>query len=194
MITGLPSKSVVREKVTSELKEMVYLTAYLFVVFAALTFYKSATLEARGIHWVPWGFAIIKALISAKFILIGRALHLGERYRTKPLIWQTLHKSIAFLILVAGLTVIEEAITRVIHGKGLSQSIAEIGGGTHEQMIATLLIMFLVFLPLFAFGALSEVMSEKALFRTFFVKRLEFEVADRGMQQQGDQGIELGRV
>jgi hypothetical protein len=39
-----------------------------------------------------------------------------------------------------------------------------------EQVVATLVIMFLVFLPLFAFGALSEVMGEKALFRTFFVK------------------------
>jgi hypothetical protein len=184
----------VQEKVTSELKEMLYLTAYLFVVFAALTFYKSASLEARGIHWVPWGFVIIKALVSAKFILIGRALHLGERYRTKPLIWQTLHKSIAFLILVAGLTVIEEAITGFIHGRELAQSIAEVGGGTHEQMIATLVIMFLVFLPLFAFGALSDVMGERALFRAFFVERLKFEVAGRQMQHQDDEAVGLPRV
>jgi hypothetical protein len=181
-MSKLPSRSAVQEKVTSELKELFYITAYLFVAFAALTFYKSAALEARGIHWLPWGFAFIKALISAKFILIGRALHFGERYRTRPLIWQTLHKSVAFLILVAGLTVIEEAIVGAVHGKGLAQSIAEVGGGTHEQMIATLVIVFLLFLPLFAFGALSEVMGDKALFRTFFVKRLEFEVADRPMQ------------
>ena len=60
---------------------------------------------------------------------------------------------------------------------------AEIGGGTPEQVVATLVIMFLVFLPLFAFGALGEVMGEKALFRTFFVERLEFEVGNR--QGQG---------
>lgn len=131
---------------------------------------------------MPWGFAIIKALVSAKFILIGRALHFGEGHRTKPLIWQTLHKSVAFLILVAGLTVIEEAIVGFIHGKALWESIAEVGGGTPEQMIATAVIIFLVFLPLFAFGALGEVMGEKALFRTFFVERLEFEVADRRTQ------------
>jgi len=32
-----------------------------------------------------------------------------------------------------------------------------------------------VFVPLFAFGALSEVMEEKALVRTFFVERTKFE-------------------
>ena len=179
MGTGISSKATVRERAESELKDFFFITAYLFVVFSALTFFKSAILEAEGVRWVPWGFAIIKAAVSAKFVLIGRALHIGEVHRTKPLIWQTLHKSIAFLILVAGLTVIEEAILGFIHGQTLWESMAEIGGGTPQQVIATLVIMFLVFLPLFAFGALSEVMGEKALFRTFFVERLEFEVANR---------------
>jgi len=141
-----------------------------------LAFYKSAILEAESIHWVPWGFAAIKSALAAKFILIGRALHIGEGHRTKPVIWQTLHKSIGFLIVVAGLTVIEEAIVGLIHGRTFLQSMAEVGGGTPEQMIATALILFLVFVPMFAFGALSEVMGEKALSRTFFKERLEFEV------------------
>ena len=51
---------------------------------------------------------------------------------------------------------------------------AEVGGGTTEEMIATALVMFLVFLPLFAYGALVEVIGEKSLFRTLFVERLEF--------------------
>jgi hypothetical protein len=108
--------------------------------------------------------------------MIGRALHIAEGHRTKPLIWQIVHKSIAFLILVAGFTVIEEGIVGFIHGKTFSESMSEVGGGTSEGMIATAAIMFLVFLPLFAYGALSEVIGDKALFRTLFVKRLEFEV------------------
>lgn len=185
MNTQMPSKATIRERAQSELKEFFFITAYLFVAFVALTFYKSAVLEAQGVHWVPWGFAIIKAAIAAKFILIGRALHIGEGHRTKPLIWQTLHKSIAFLILVAGLTVIEEAIVGFIHGQSFWRAMTEVGGGTPEQMIATAVIMFLIFLPLFAFGALGEVMQDKALFRTFFVERLEFEVVNRQGQEQG---------
>jgi len=172
----MPTKAQVRDRARSEFREFVLFAAYLFVVFSVLAFYKSAILEAESIHWVPWGFAAIKSALAAKFILIGRALHIGEGHRTKPLIWQTLHKSIGFLIVVAGLTVVEEAIVGLIHGRTFLQSMAEVGGGTPEQMIATALILFLVFVPMFAFGALSEVMGEKALSRTFFKERLEFEV------------------
>jgi hypothetical protein len=42
------SKPAFRERAVSELKELVYITAYLFVVFSALTFYKSAILPLRG--------------------------------------------------------------------------------------------------------------------------------------------------
>ena len=73
--------------------------------------------------------------------------------------------------------VIEDAaIGMAIHGKTFAQSTADLGGGTLRQMIATEFIVFLVFIPLFAFGALSEVMEDKALVRTFFVERLKFEV------------------
>jgi hypothetical protein len=178
-VSASSPKPALRERAKSELKELFCITAYLFVVFSALTFYKSAILEAQGVEWLPWGFALIKALILAKFILIGGALHIGEGHRTKPLIWQIVHKSIAFLILVFGFTVIEETIVGFIHGKTFWESMAEVGGGTTEEMIATAIIMFLVFLPLFAYRALSEVLGDRALFRTLFEERLEFEVAPR---------------
>lgn len=165
------SKPALRERAKNELKELFYITAYLFVVFSALTFYKSAILEAQGVEWLPWGFALIKSLILAKFILIGGALHIGEGRRSKRLIWQIVHKSIAFLILVAGFTVIEEAIVGLFHGKTFRESMAEVGGGTTEEMIATAIIMFLVFLPLFAYRALSELLGEKVLFRILFEAR-----------------------
>lgn len=173
----LPSKAAIAERAETEAKELFFLTLYLFIVFGALVFLKSAIMEADGVHWGYWGFAAIKAILIAKFILIGRALHIGEGMRTRPLIWQTLHKAIAFTIFVAILSVIEDAVIGMgVHGKTFSQSIADLGGGTVKQMIATEFIVFLVFVPLFAFGALSEVMEDKALVRTFFVERQRFEV------------------
>ncbi len=179
MTNAMPSKPALKEKFGTELKEFFWITAYLFVSFSALTFYKSAMLQEQGIHWLPWGFAIVKAAISAKIILIGRALHIGEGHRTTPLIWQTLHKTVAFLILVAGFTVIEEAIVGHIHGQTFWQSMNDIGGGTTEGMIATAVIMFLIFIPIFALGALGEVVGDKLLMRTFFVERLQFEPVHR---------------
>ena len=68
----------------------------------------------------------------------------------------------------------DAAIGMGVHGKTFSQSIADLGGGTVKEMIATEFIVFLVFVPLFAFGALSEAMEDKALVRAFFVERVKF--------------------
>ena len=183
MKAKLPSKAAVRERAEHEMKEYAVITAYLFIVFAALSYFKFAVLKAQGVEWAPWVFALVKAAIAAKFILIGRALHIGEGQRNKPLIWATLYKSLSFLLFVAILTLIEEVLVGLFHERSFRQSVAEIGGGTPEQLIATTLIVFLVFLPMFAFRTLGEVMGEGALARAFFVERMEFQPVKHPVRQ-----------
>ena len=69
---------------------------------------KTAVLHTRGIEFAPWEIAIVKALLLAKFMLLGRALKIGERDNTRPLIWPTLRRALAFLVLLVALTTIEE--------------------------------------------------------------------------------------
>ena len=126
----------------------------------------------------------MKAAVTAKFVLIARAMHLGERFRSKPLIWEAAYRSLVFVLVVVVLTVVEEAIVGAIHGRPMLDSISEIGGGTLMMFIATAVILFLVFLPLSAFYALSEVVGEKALFRLFFVERRSFEAAGRAPERK----------
>jgi hypothetical protein len=182
MTTNMPSKTGVRAKAANELKDLIILTAYLYVMFAALIFYKSAVLRGAGIGWMPWGSAAVKAVLVAKFVLVGSALRIGERHKTKPLIWPTLHKSVVFLAVVLILTIIEEAVVGLFHGRTVWDSISDIGGGTPEQLVATLVIVFFIFFPYFAIGSLGEVMGEKTLFRLFFVKRQEFRAVNRSGQ------------
>jgi hypothetical protein len=165
----------VRAKVIGEMEELAIVTCYLFIVFAVLLYFKSAILKSQGIHWIPWSFAAVKAIIIAKFILIGRAVHFAERHQTKPLIWETVYKSLAFVVLVSALTVIEETVVGFIHGRTIGASLAAIGGGTPTQIIATAMVLFLIFLPFFGLLALGDVMGIKTLFRLFFVERRAFE-------------------
>ena len=59
------------------------LTAYLYVTLGAVIAMKTAVLHTRGIEFAPWGIAIVKALLLAKFMLLGRALKIGERDNTR---------------------------------------------------------------------------------------------------------------
>jgi len=166
-----PSKASLREKAIEELTEFVVLTAYLYVCFAALIYFKAAVLNAQGIAYAPLGLAIIKAALCAKFVLVGRAFHMGERFDHLPLVIPTLHKSFVFLLLLVVLTFIEEIIVGAIHGRTLQESVAGIAGGTLHQMAATILIMLLILIPFFAFRSLGNIVGDKILVRLFFERR-----------------------
>ena len=165
------SNAFISERLTSELREFAFVAIYLYIYFTALAYLKASILKAEGIDFAPFAFAAIKALICAKFILVGRMLHIGERLRTLPLIWPTLYKSFSFLILLLILNAIEEVVVGVIHHRSIADSIASIGGGTVDQLIATSFIGVLVLAPFFAFRSLGEVVGERNLVSIFFTHR-----------------------
>ena len=84
----IESKASFREKAGEELREFIILTAYLYVCFAAVLYFKAAVLRALGIAYAPLGLAIIKAAICAKFMLMGRVFHLGDRFKSFHLSFQ----------------------------------------------------------------------------------------------------------
>jgi hypothetical protein len=70
---------------------------------------KAAVLHTQGIDFTPWGIAVVKAAVLAKFMMLGGAMKIGERKTTSPLIWPTLRRAFAFLMLLIIPTIIEEA-------------------------------------------------------------------------------------
>src|ERR1700676_3802997 len=123
--SSVRSKASFREKAGEELKEFIVLTAYLYVCFAALIYLKAAILQAQGVAYAHLGLALIKAALCAKFMLVGRVFHFGERFKAHPLIVPTLHRSFVFLLLLAALTIIEEIVVGAMHGRMVMDSISE---------------------------------------------------------------------
>lgn len=168
---SVAAKVSVRDRVVGELTEFAIIAAYLYVFLAALIYLKAAILHAHDIPFATFGFAAAKALICAKFMLVGRALHLGERFNALPLIWPTLYKSFVFLVLLLILNALEEVIVGLIHHRAAMDSLAEFGGGTLDQLTASCVIVLLVLIPFFAFRSLGEVVGERNLVRVFFLQR-----------------------
>ena len=169
--SGEESKASFREKINEELIEFAILTVYLYVCFAAVIYFKAAVLQAQGIAYDHLGLALIKAALCAKFMLVGRAVRIGERFRNLPLIVPTLHKSFVFLLLLVVLTLIEEIVVGAIHGETIMHSVSGIAGGTLHQLVATILIIFLILTPYFAFRSLGQIVGDKILVRLFFERR-----------------------
>lgn len=170
MATETTAKATLHHGAMHEFKEFAVLAVYLYITIGAVILLKTAVLHSQGIEFAPWGIAIAKAAILAKFMLIGDALKLGERFSTRPLIWPTLHKALAFLVLLLVLDIIEEAIVGLIHGRSVTASLDELFGLRLEETLADILIMLMVLIPYFAFRVLGEALGQGRLPRMFFCR------------------------
>jgi hypothetical protein len=77
--TAKVQKPTLAQRARHELAEYLTNSAYLFVCFGALLFYKSAILRSDGVEFAAFGLALVKALILGKFILVLQAIKVGER-------------------------------------------------------------------------------------------------------------------
>jgi len=165
------TKAPLRERAVSELKELTILTVYFFIVIATVNLMKAAVLFTHGIDVAYWGVAVVKAALLAKFVALGRAMKLGEHNKTSPLIWPTLHKAVAFLLLLVVLAVIEEVVVGLFKHKPMSDSLAELFGPRLVETLAGIFILLLVLIPYFAFEVLADTLGEHRLVRMFLVDR-----------------------
>ena len=165
------AKAPLHQRAMHELKEVVFITLYLYVTFGAVILMKTAVLHTQGVEFTPWGIAIVKAVVLAKFMLLGEAMRIGGRSTTGPLIWPTLKKAFGLLVLLIIMTIIEEAVVGLVHHRSIPASLGELFGPRMEETLAGYLIMLMVLLPYCAFRVLEEALGEGRLARMFFVGR-----------------------
>ena len=164
------------EKVDWKRKLFLEMTAYwinvlyLTLLFAVFTSYKRLILADYDIGYSNWGISFIKALVLAKVIMIGSLVHVGKRLETKPLILPTLFQSVLFTGWVTLFAVIESTVRGLFEGHGLAGALDHLlREGTHE-FVAKCLVVFVAFIPFFAFKELGRVLGKGVIWQLFFRK------------------------
>jgi hypothetical protein len=171
VMTETTAKAPLHQRAVHELKELLFITLYLYIALGAVILMKTAVLHTQGIEFTPWGVAIVKAVVLAKFMLIGEAVKIGGRTGTGPLIWPTLRKAFGLLALLIIMTIIEEAVVGLFHHRSIAASLGELFGSRLGETFAGYLIMLLVLLPYCAFRVLEEALGEGRVTRMFLVGR-----------------------
>jgi hypothetical protein len=118
-----------------------------------------------------FGYAIVKALLLAKFILLGHMLHIGERLRGRPLFYSSLYQALALCLLLIVLLGLEEGVVALVQGQTIRASIGAVLGSSRHLILAQGLLMFLLLLPYVAFLQLNEALGAGNLKRLFFASR-----------------------
>ena len=171
MTTGTTAKPSLHQRAKSELKEFVVIAIYLYVTLGAIMLMKTAVLHSHGVEFSPLGIAAVKSAVLAKFMLIGKAMKIGEGANDKPLIWPTLYRAVAFLLLLIVMTLLEEAIVGLFHHRSIAESLGDLVGIHLQETLAGYVLTLLVLIPFFAFRVLDEALGEGTLARMFFVER-----------------------
>ena len=159
-------RATLKRKVIHEFEDFAVLFLYLAFFFCALAIYSMLLLNEFHVSYFVLGFALIKALVIAKVILIGEHMHLGRKHEAKPLFFSALHKAFLFTLLVFGFHVIEEVTKQLLHG-GQKMG-AAFHGMRIEDLLSRTVLVFCTFIPLFAFRELRRVMGEGRFLDLFF--------------------------
>lgn len=163
-------KAGMKEKVELELIKYWVTFLYLTVFFGAFAWYRRLILAEYGISYLHYGVAVIEALVLAKVILIGDAMHLGRRLEEKPLIIPTLYKTVVFSVFVGVFGILEHTLGALIHGKGLAGGFEEIESEGIYALLARCLVTFIAFIPFFGFREIGRLLGEGSIRRLFFQK------------------------
>ena len=127
-----------------------------------LSLHKALVLNEESLIYHQ-GFALINALALAKVVLVAEFFHVGDKFKDRPLIYPIMFKSAVFAVILMCFHLIEETLIGILHGKMLSQSIPNIGGGTLQGILMVGIIMFVVLMPFFAFRELGRAIGTEQL-------------------------------
>ena len=159
------------QKVAHELKLVGAIAVYVYLTLTGLEIYKGLMIPGYAISDFQLGYNTIEALVLAKVILIGDLLHIGEKFKERPLIVPTLFKALAFGLFVMAFSSAEFLVKGLIHGADLAAAWQDLLVKQRGERLAQASFMFISFIPFFAIWETARALGEQRLVTMFFSRR-----------------------
>jgi hypothetical protein len=166
------AKPSLRYRIKDEFIQASLLALYFAAWFCAVAFFSFALLREAAIPITPFGLAIIKAGLCAKFMMIGKAIFPlrvdPDRGLVKSLFWH----SLAYLGVVIALSFAEAGIDGLFHGKSFFESVSSFGHGDPIYIAALSLMYWLIIWPYLIVLGLNQSMGNKAVHTILFGSKI----------------------
>ena len=141
------AKPSLRYRIKDELIQASLLALYFAAWFCAIAFFSFALLREAAIPITPFGLAIIKAALCAKFMMIGKAIFPLKVDANRGLIKSIFWHSIVYLLIVIALSFLESGIDGLLHGKSFIESVSSFGHGDPIYIAALSIMYWLILWP-----------------------------------------------
>ena len=171
MANNIPNQAShhgLKEKLKEEAKKAFALTLYFGAWFCAITFFAATALEERPIPLSIFGFALIKAGISAKFMLIAQAAYPMKVNKDHGIVNTLLFESIVYLLFVIALNFLEAGVDGLIHGKAFISSMTAFGNGEPLRIFAMSILYWLIVWPYLIFMGVNQALGNTATLAILF--------------------------
>jgi hypothetical protein len=163
-----PNHLSLKDKLKEEAKKAFALTLYFGAWFCAIAFVAATALEERPIPLSIFGFALIKAGISAKFMLIAQAAYPLKVNKEHGIVNSLLFESFVYLIFVLALNFLEAGIDGLFHGKAFLASMAAFGNGEPLRIFAMSILYWLIVWPYLIFMGVNQALGNTATLAILF--------------------------
>jgi hypothetical protein len=166
--TATEVKEGLRYRIKDEFVQATLLALYFAAWFCAIAFFSFALLREAAIQITPFGLAIIKAGLCAKFMMIGKAIYPLKVDTRRGLIKSIFWHSIAYLGIVLALSFAEAGIDGLFHGKSFLESLSSFGHGDPVYIAALSLMYWLIIWPYLIVLGLNQSLGDKAVHSILF--------------------------
>jgi hypothetical protein len=166
----MTSKKIPPAKPTllGRLSHFLIIFAYLWLLLTMFTLHNSIVMT----NWElaeHLGSATLKALVFAKFILIGEHLKLGSRAEHLALIWIVLIKAALFAVVLIGFNLVEEWLVAALsssHGASAHNDVLDISNA--RVALSLMFMTFVTLIPFFGIRELSRLIGPERMRALFF--------------------------
>jgi hypothetical protein len=163
-----PAKPSLRHRIKDEFVQASLLALYFAAWFCAIAFFTFAVLREEAVPITPFGLAIIKAGLCAKFMMIGKAIFPLKVDANRGLIKSIFWHSIVYLLIVIALSFLESGINGLLHGKSFIESIASFGRGDPIYITSIAIMYWLIIWPYLILLGLQQSMGDEAVHTILF--------------------------
>lgn len=162
------NKPGLKIKIEEEMKKAFALSIYFGTWFCAITFMAATALEERPIPLSLFGFALIKAALSAKFMLIAQAVYPMKINKESGIVKSLFLESIVYLAVVIALNYLEAGVHGLINGKEFISSMAAFGSGDPLRVLAMSIVYWLIVWPYLIFMGFNMVVGNTQTLAVLF--------------------------
>lgn len=162
-----------KEKVKEEFIKAFQLTLYFGAWFCALAFLGATSLDERPIPLSIFGFALFKAAICAKFMLVAQAAVPIKVNKNHGVVGSLFLESVVYLLVVLGLNYLEAGVDGLIHGKEFIPSMAGFGQSNPLRVVAMSIVYWLIVWPYLLLTGMSMMLGSNATLEILFGNKPE---------------------